>query len=562
MLEGYGKLTKISGAKALVDVLYKNDVRVIFGYPGGVVLPLYDELYDSSIRHILVRHEQGAAHAADGYAKATGKVGVCLATSGPGATNLVTGIASAYMDSVPVLAITGQVRTNLIGNDAFQEADITGITMPVTKHNYLLSDVEQIVPTVNEALYIARTGRPGPVLIDIPTDLFVAEVEFKYTDRVELRGYRPTMKGHSMQIKRAKDAIAKSERPVIVAGGGVIASDGCDELRAFAEKIDAPVTTTLMGLGAFPETHELSLGMPGMHGTKYANYAITESDLLVAIGMRFDDRVTGNIEKFAPNAKVIHIDIDPAEIGKNVGVDIPIVGDAKHILGKLLSCMEARTGADWHKRISEWKHEHPLTYGKDDGKLRPQYIIEQVYDACPDAIITTDVGQNQMWAAQFFKYTRPRTYISSGGLGVMGYGLPAAIGAKVGCPDNMVFDIAGDGSLLMLCHELATAVENDIAVKVILLNNRYLGMVRQWQQLFYDRRYSHTDLESRTDFVKLAEAFGASAVRVTDVKEVRPAIEQAMNTDGVYLIDFQVEREENVSPMVPVGASINQIMDV
>lgn len=555
--------TKIPGAKAVIESLAQEGVDVIFGYPGGQVLPLYDELYDADIRHILVRHEQAAAHAADGYARATGKVGVCLATSGPGATNLVTGIATAYMDSVPIVAITGQVPRSMIGNDAFQEANITGITLPITKHNYLVQDAKDIPGIFKEAFYIARTGRPGPVLIDIPKDTQVELIEFEYPKEVKLRGYRPTYVGNEQQIKKAASLILHAEKPILYVGGGIIFSDACEELRGLAEGVMAPVTTTLMGMGAFPSNHPLSLGMLGMHGTRYANYAIQESDLIIAIGVRFDDRVTGKISAFAPNAKIIHIDIDPAEIGKNVRVDVPIVGDAKNILKTLLKYIkqeQLRTEA-WNKKIAAWKKEYPLTYKKDDF-LRPQFVVEQISEVCPDAIIVTEVGQNQMWAAQFFNYRNPRTFISSGGLGTMGYGFPAAMGVKVGKPESTVIDIAGDGSFQMNSQELATVVQNDIPVIVAILNNGFLGMVRQWQQLFFNRRYSQTCLTDSVDFVKLAEAYGALGLRATKKSDVKDIIKEAVNSERPAILDFVVEREENVSPMVPAGAAINEILDL
>ncbi len=555
--------TKISGAKAVIESLAQEGVDVIFGYPGGQVLPLYDELYDADIRHILVRHEQAAAHAADGYARATGKVGVCLATSGPGATNLVTGIATAYMDSVPIVALTGQVPRSLIGNDAFQEANITGITLPITKHNYLVQDAKDIPGIFKEAFYIARTGRPGPVLIDIPKDTQVEPIEFEYPQEVKLRGYKPTYVGNEQQIKKAASLILHAEKPVLYVGGGIIFSDACEELLGLAEQIMAPVTTTLMGMGAFPSNHPLSLGMLGMHGTRYANYAIQESDLIVAIGVRFDDRVTGKISAFAPNAKIIHIDIDPAEIGKNVRVDIPIVGDAKNVLKNLLKYVkqeQSRTEA-WNKKIATWKKEYPLTYKKDNF-LRPQFVVEQISEVCPDAIIVTEVGQNQMWAAQFFNYKSPRTFISSGGLGTMGYGFPAAMGVKVGKPESTVIDVAGDGSFQMNSQELATVVQNDIPVIVAILNNGFLGMVRQWQELFFNRRYSQTCLTDSVDFVKLAEAYGALGLRATKKEDVKDIIKEAVKSGRPAILDFVVEREENVSPMVPAGAAINEILDL
>ncbi|MCZ7363025.1 MAG: acetolactate synthase large subunit [Candidatus Methanoperedens sp.] len=554
---------KISGAKAIIESLHKENVDVIFGYPGGAVLPLYDELYDADIRHILVRHEQAAAHAADGYARATGKVGVCVATSGPGATNLVTGIATAYMDSVPIVAITGQVPRSLIGYDAFQEANITGITLPITKHNYLVQDTKDIPRIFKEAFYIARTGRPGPVLIDVPKDVQIELIEFDYPAEVKLRGYKPTFTGNEQQVKKAASLILKAEKPVFYVGGGIIISNATDELRSLAEGIMAPITTTLMGMGAFPSAHPLSLGMLGMHGTRYANYAIQESDLIIAAGVRFDDRVTGKISAFAPNAKIIHIDIDPAEIGKNVRVDVPIVGDAKNILKSLLKYVkteQARTEA-WNQKVAAWKKEYPLTYKKDD-ILRPQFVVEQISEVCPDAIIVTEVGQNQMWAAQYFNFKNPRTFISSGGLGTMGYGFPASMGVKVGKPESMVIDIAGDGSFQMNSQELATVVQEDIPVIVAILNNCFLGMVRQWQELFFNRRFSATCLEGSVDFVKLAEAYGALGLRATKKNDVRDVIKEAVSSGRPTVIDFLVEREENVSPMVPAGAAINEILDL
>lgn len=552
---------KMTGAKILIESLKKENVEVIFGYPGGQVLPIFDQLYDSPIKLILTRHEQAAAHAADGYARATGKVGVCLATSGPGATNLVTGIATAYMDSIPMVAITGQVRSFLIGNDAFQEADITGITRPVTKHNYLVEDVKGLARTIKEAFHIARTGRPGPVLIDLPSDIQMNETEFHYPEKVDMRGYNPTYVGHPGQIKRAAKAIEAARRPILYVGGGVIISDASEEVRSLAIKNDIPVTMTLLGLGAFPMTHKLSLGMLGMHGTAYANHAIMESDLIIAVGARFDDRVTGKLDAFAPHAKVIHIDIDPTSVSKNVDVDIPIVGDARNVLIQLNKNVKNCDTKDWLKKIDEWKTAYPMKY-KDDDKLRPQYIVEQIYEATKgEAIITTEVGQNQMWAAQFYKFIKPRTILSSGGLGTMGYGFPAAIGAKIGKPKADVFDIAGDGSIQMNIQELATAVVNKIPVKIAILNNCYLGMVRQWQELFYNKRYSYTTLcEDCPDFVKLAQSYGAVGMRITKKSEVRPAIDKAIKTDNTVILDFHVEKEENVFPMVPAGEAINKMI--
>ncbi|MHC1585568.1 MAG: biosynthetic-type acetolactate synthase large subunit [Candidatus Syntropharchaeia archaeon] len=553
----------MKGAEAIILGLEEEGVEVIFGYPGGAILPFYDELYDSNIRHILVRHEQGAAHAADGYARATGKTGVCVSTSGPGATNLVTGIANAYMDSIPLVALTGQVPSFMIGNDSFQEINITGIVLPITKHCYLVKDADELPKIIKEAFYIASTGRKGPVLIDLPRDVQLKEINGKPPKKVSIRGYKPTIKGHPRQIRRACEMILEAERPVIYAGGGVIASGANDELISLAEFINSPVTTTLMGIGAFPQNHPLSLGMLGMHGTKYANYAISEADLIIAIGVRFDDRVVTDPQSFAPTANIIHIDIDPAEIGKIIKPDIPIVGDAKHVLSEMLSILRERKIKNnaWLEKIARWKKEYPLEYDESGG-LKPQYIVQQIYDLCPDAIVVTEVGQNQMWAAQYFVHKKPRHFISSGGLGTMGYGLPASIGAKVGRPDEIVIDISGDGSFMMNCQEIATAVENHIPIKVMILNNRYLGMVRQWQELFYGRRYSYTDLESKTDFPKLAEAFGAHGILVTKKEEVRPAIKEALSIDEPVVVDFRIEREENVFPMVAPGKPITEIIDV
>ena len=551
--------TKMNGAKILVESLKKEGVGAVFGYPGGQALPLFDALYGSDLRFYLVRHEQAAAHAADGYARATGKPGVCIATSGPGATNLVTGIATAYMDSIPIVAITGQVKTFMIGNDAFQEADIIGITRPITKHNYLVKDVNDLARTVKEAFHIASTGRPGPVLIDLPSDVQLAETEFHYPHEVQIRGYKPTYCGHPGQIRRAAKMIAESKRPVIYAGGGVILSGAAKELREFTEKINSPVTMTLLGLGAFPADHELSLGMLGMHGTGYANHAVQNCDMLIAIGARFDDRVTGKIDEFAPHAKIIHIDIDPSAISKSVAVDLPIVGDVKCVLSELLKIVHRPHDKEWTDKIVEWKEKHPLNYKRDD-KLRPQYVIEQICEATKgDAIIATDVGQHQMWTAQWYKFMRPRELLSSGGLGTMGYGFPAGMGAKVGRPDSQVFVISGDGSFQMNIQELSTAVVNNIQVKIAILNNSYLGMVRQWQELFYGKRYSHTKLEN-PDFVKIAEAYGAAGIRIEKKEEVRPAIEKAMHTKNVVVMDFRVEGEENVYPMVPAGKRLDDMI--
>jgi len=554
---------ELTGAEALIASLKHEGVDIIFGYPGGAVLPIYDTLYsEKEIKHILVRHEQGAAHAADGYARATGKVGVCLATSGPGATNLTTGIATAFMDSIPLVAITGQVATPLLGRDSFQEADVTGITQPITKHNYLVKNAEDIPRVVKEAFHIATTGRPGPVLIDIAKDAQVKKIKYKYPEKVSLPGYKPTLKGHPKQIKSAAELIAKAEKPVIYAGGGVVNSGAEKELLELAEKCQIPVTTTLMGKGSFPETHELSLRMLGMHGTVYANYAVQECDLLIALGARFDDRVTGHIEKFAPKAKIIHIDLDPAEIGKNVRVDVPIVGDVKQVLKDLLEKVTAKKHQAWLEQIKEWKRKYPLTY-KTDKELKPQYIVEQVYELTKnrETIMVTEVGQNQMWAAQFYLFTKPRTFLSSGGLGTMGYGLPAAIGAQLGRPQALVIDLAGDGSIQMNIQELTTAVNNRLPIKIFVLDNCFLGMVRQWQELIYNRHYSHTNLCNNPDLVKVAEAYGAAGMRVTKPEEVKPAIEKSFEIkDKPVLIDFMIFKEENVFPFVPPGQPINEMI--
>lgn len=498
-----------TGSQILLDSLIREGVEYIFGIPGGANLPLFDALYASPIKFILTRHEQGAGHAADGYARATGKVGVCLATSGPGATNLVTAIATAYMDSVPMVAITGQVKTFLIGNDAFQEADIIGITRPITKHSYLVKDVKDLARIVKEAFYIANTGRRGPVLIDLPVDITLEKCEEIVPTEVDLPGYKPRYEGNIRQIKIAAEEINNSVQPVVYTGGGIVASDSAKELLELAEKGNLPVTTTLMGLGGFPEDHKLSLGMLGMHGTVYANFAVTECDLLIAIGSRFDDRVTGKIDEFAPRAKIIHVDVDPASISKTIRVDIPIVGDAKNILQELNKHIYFAERKEWFDKIKSWKEKNPLSYNEGENVIKPQYVIEQICDAGKgNVIITTEVGQNQMWAAQFFTYTKPRTFLSSGGLGTMGYGFPAAIGAQLGCPDKIVVDIAGDGSIQMNIQELSTIARLNIPVKIVILNNGYLGMVRQWQELFYNKRYSGVKLNGNPDFVKLAEAYG------------------------------------------------------
>ncbi len=550
---------KKSGAEILMESLKAQGVDTIFGYPGGAALPIYDALYDTDINHYLTRHEQGAAHAADGYARASGKPGVCLATSGPGATNLVTGIANAYMDSIPMVAFTGQVATSLLGKDSFQEADITGITLPVTKHNYMVKDVNDLSKIVKEAFHIATTGRPGPVLVDIPKDVSSTVAAYEDPGPVLLPGYSPAFKPDPKQVSRAARAIVEAERPVIYAGGGVVSSGAHEELKELAETLLMPVATTLMGLGGFPGDHPLSVGMLGMHGSKYANYAISDCDLLVAVGVRFDDRVTGKLESFAPNAQVIHIDIDQAEIGKNVRVDFPVAGDVRLCLREIMKQLEPKVESAWNGTINKWKKEYPLGY-VDNGRIKPQQVIQEICTATKgQARIATEVGQHQMWAAQYYTFNRPRSFISSGGLGTMGFGFPAAIGVQVACPEETVFDIAGDGSFQMNIQELATVVNYKLPVKVAILNNGYLGMVRQWQELFYNRRYSYTEM-SNPEFSKVAEAYGAVGIKITTPSEVRPAIEHALSVDEPVVMDFITDPEENVLPMVPPGEAINKML--
>ncbi len=559
---------EITGAEIFLESLKREKVDTVFAYPGGVVLKIFDVLYDQKdIRIILPRHEQGGVHMADGYARSTGKVGVALATSGPGATNTVTGLATAYMDSIPIVVFTGQVPTALIGNDAFQEADIVGITRPCTKYNFLVKDVKDLAKTIKEAFYIAASGRPGPVLIDLPRDVVTAKAEFIWPEKVDIRSYKPSVTGNKRQITQAAAAIAKAKKPVAYIGGGVISSNAAEQIREFAELTSIPVTHTLMGIGGFPGTHPLSLGMLGMHGTYYANMAIHNSDLIVAIGARFDDRVTGKVEGFAPEAKIIHIDVDPTSIRKNVRVDIPVVGDVKHVmveLNKELRAVKEPWDAirkSWLKQVDAWREERPLTYEPSDEVIKPQFVIEKLYELTGgDAIIVTDVGQHQMWAAQFFKYDTPRNWLSSGGLGTMGYGLPAAIGAKVAHPDKNVFSISGDGSIQMNIQEIATSIENNIPVKVVILNNRFLGMVRQWQELFYAERYSSVDLGSTPDFVKLAEAYGAIGLRAEKPSEVVAVLKEGLKAKKTVFMDFVTARYEKVYPMVPAGASINEML--
>ncbi len=551
-----------TGAQLLIDSLQAIGIEVLFGIPGGVVIPIFDVLYDADLKSVLMRHEQAAAHAADGYARASGKLGCCLATSGPGATNLVTGIATANFDSVPILAITGQVRRDLIGNDAFQEADITGITRGITKHNYLVRNAEDIPRIIREAAYVATTGRQGPVLVDIPVDVSTSQVEDVVPGEVKIPGYQPTIEGNQRQIERAAEAINAAERPVFYVGGGAIASNAAAEVKAFAEAAHLPVTTTLMGLGAFPEDHPQALRMLGMHGTPVANYAVMSSDLLIALGARFDDRITGKITEFAEHAKIIHIDIDPASIGKSVPVDLPVVGDAKQVLNELTPLVEYRERKEWFDQIAHWAENHKLSYQKND-KVKPQYVIEQLREVTNgDAIICTEVGQNQMWAAQWYGFKRPRQFISSGGLGTMGYGFPAAIGAQLACPDATVVDIAGDGSIQMNIQELATVARDNIPVKIAIMNNGFLGMVRQWQEHFYNRRYSHSSLNGNPDFARLAEAYGVLGITVDQPDQVRDALEKAMETDGPVVLDFHVDPNENVFPIVPPGERIDRMIDL
>jgi acetolactate synthase-1/2/3 large subunit len=562
---------KLAGARILLECLKLEGVDTVFGYPGGTVINIFDELYSfKEIKNILPRHEQAAVHAADGYSRATGKVGVAIATSGPGATNTVTGIATAYMDSIPMVVITGQVPTALIGNDAFQEVDIIGITRPCTKHNFLVKNVKDLAPIMKKAFYIARTGRPGPVLVDLPKDVQIAVTEFKYPDSVEIRAYKPTIEGHPKQIEKAASMLLSARKPVIYVGGGVILGNAAEELHKLAATLQAPVTTTLMGLGSFPEDNTLSLGLLGMHGTYYANMAVTDCDLLVAVGARFDDRVTGKISAFAPHAKIIHMDVDPTSIRKNVRVDLPIVGDVKDVLTKLISVIEGQVSEldahrkavkSWLAEIDGWKAKHPMTYKQTATVIKPQFVIQKLRELCDrDAIIATDVGQHQMWTAQFFRFTKERTLLTSGGLGTMGFGLPAAMGAQAAFPQRQVIAICGDGGFQMNMQEMATLVQNRLPVKICIMNNNYLGMVRQWQELFFDKRYSHTVLDLPIDFVMLAQAFGAKGFQATKPEEVEETIRNAFKTPGPVIMEFKIAREEKVLPMVPAGASLNEMV--
>ncbi len=568
---------RLRGTRILLEAIKNENVEVIFGLPGGAVIEIYDELFDMDLHHVLVRHEQAAAHAADGYARASGKVGVVIVTSGPGATNTVTGIASAYMDSVPIVVFSGQVPTYLIGNDAFQEVDMVGITRPITKHNFLVKNINDLGRIVKEAFYIARTGRPGPVVVDLPKDVLAEWAEYDYS-RVEMKlpGYKPNIKGHIGQVKKAVSKIFEARKPVFYIGGGVIAANAAEEIREIAQMLNIPVTSTLMGLGAYPGDDSLFLGMLGMHGTFRANMAVTESDLLIAVGARFDDRVTGDVAQFAPKAEIIHIDIDPASISKNVEVDIPIVGDVRVVLRDMLKIIKDtvakkpekleqyhRDLEPWHDSILRWRETYPLAYKRDGKVVKPQYVIETLYKITKgeNIIITTEVGQNQMWAAQYFPIKYPRTFITSGGLGAMGYGFPAAIGAQVAHPEMTVVDIAGDGSIQMNIQELATAVQYHLPVKIFILNNKFLGMVRQWQELFYDRKYSYTCEEVQPDFVKLDESYGARGFRVEREEMVEPVIIEALQErDKPVVVEFLIEREENVFPMVPAGGALNKML--
>ena len=551
------------GADLLIESLKHEDVEYIFGVQGGAAMPIFDALYEAKgIQLISMRHEQGAAHAADGYARATGKVGVALATSGPGATNLVTGIATAHMDSIPMVAITGQVPTQLIGNDAFQECDVLGITRPICKHSYLIKDSSEVPEVVAEAFHIASTGKPGPVVIDFAKDAQFAESELYYPEQVNLRSYNPTTEGHPRQIAKAAELIKDAERPMIYAGGGVVLSEASEELRKLAINTHIPTTVTLMGLGAFPETHELAMEMPGMHGSCCANYAFTDADLVVAIGARFDDRVTGKLDLFSPKSQKVHIDIDPSCIGKNVWVDVPIVGDAKNVLRELNKRVDSKTDIEpWLRQIDDWKTKYPFEYRQKGDKIMPQYVIEEIYNLYSDAMVTADVGQHQMWAAQYFKFTEPRQWLNSGGLGTMGFSMPAMIGAQIGRPDKTQVNINGDGSFIMTIQELVPAVSMKLPLKIFIINNMYLGMVRQWQELFFNKRYAAVDYHDNPDFAKLAEAFGATGIRVEKIEDVRPSLERAKEIeDGPVVIDFIVEEEENVFPIVPGGQGLGDLI--
>ncbi len=561
---------KLKGAQIFIESLKKENVEYVFGIPGGAIIDIHDELYkQDDVKFVLTRHEQAAVHAADGYARSTGKPGVALLTSGPGATNGITGIATAYMDSIPLIVFTGQVPTILIGNDAFQEADIVGMTRSCTKHNFLVKDVKDLAYTIKKAFYIATTGRPGPVLIDFPKDVQVAETEFSYPETIHLRGYNPTYHGNLKQIKKVATAIAKAKKPLLYVGGGVIMSDAHEEVKKLAQRLKIPVFTTLMGIGAYPEDDDLSLGMAGMHGTYRANMAIQYCDLLISVGARFDDRITGKVTEFAPNAKVVHIDIDPTSISKNIQVDYPLVGDAKLVLKEMLPMFDEYNSVNWDdvrapwlKQIEKWKNEHKLAYNQDEEQILPQYVIEKLAEITKDddPIISTEVGQHQMWVAQFYTFKKPRRLLTSGGLGTMGFGFPAGIGAQFAHPDKPVYVFAGDGSFQMNEQELATLIAYDKPVKVIILNNGFLGMVRQWQDLFYGKRYAATNIEVQPSFVKLADSYGIKAKRITKKSEVEDALLEMREHKGPYILDVVIAREENVYPMVPAGAPINNML--
>ncbi len=551
----------MKGTKLFVEALRNEKVDTVFGYPGGALLPLFDELVDAKdIHFILPRHEQAGAHMADGYARVTGKPGVVIATSGPGATNLVTGIANAHMDSIPMVAVTGQVKTNLIGNDAFQEVDFTGITRSISKHNYLVKNPEELPHVIREAFHIATTGRPGPVVIDLPVNVATADIKTPVQTEVDLPGYKPMLNGNPRQIEKAVELINAAERPVLYIGGGIIASDACEEVRKLAEKANIPVTMTLMGLGTFPADHPLALNMLGMHGTVYANYAVTNCDVLIAVGSRFDDRVTGKVDAFARGAKIIHVDIDPTSVSKNILVDVPVVGDAKNVLAALLPLVKKAPRKAWLEQIASWKREFPLRY--ESSGLKPQYVIHKLWELTKSrkTIIATEVGQHQMWTALFYNFMQPRTLVSSGGLGTMGFGLPAAIGAQIGKPDHLVVNIAGDGSIQMNIQELVTLRNHKLPVKVLILNNGYLGMVRQWQQLFYNNKHAFTDLSNNPDFVAVAEAFGVKGMRIESHAEVEPTLKAMIAHKGPVVVDVRVDREENVFPMVPAGEAIDRMI--